>query len=197
MAYLKFEKHTEITKELVDTFFSYDPETGIFRRIKRLKPRPGGSDGTLKDCDWVLSKPSKGGYIHTGIGNRYVAIHILIWIHMTGKKCSNQIDHIDGDRTNNKWSNLREVDCVENCCNGGLRINNSTGVMGVSKTKWGNYLAQIQKHGRKLHIGHYATLEEATKARLSYEADLGFHPNHGKRLSCRKSKLKVAISPAI
>ena len=170
--------------EEVRKFFHYDPDTGVFTRIKRIKPDPTGKTYELRDCNWVLNKPSAGGYIHARFHGKYVGIHRLIWVWMEGSNCKNQIDHIDGNRLNNKWSNLREVTPTGNCCNRGIRSDNSTGIVGVSKYRDGiRYIAQIQKNGVKIHLGVYDTLHEAAIVRKQAENINGFHPNHGRRPS--------------
>lgn len=108
-------------------------------------------------------------YAHRAI----VAMHEGVWPKV--------VDHIDGDKTNNRISNLRSVTTQENAMNNGYRSDNTSGVTGVyfdkRDEKW---CAEIFCAGRKTYIGRYKGLDEAKAARKAYEARLGFHPNHGR-----------------
>jgi hypothetical protein len=91
------------------------------------------------------------------------------------------VDHIDGDKTNNRLSNLRSVTTRENAMNGGFRRDNTSGVTGVYLDKRDNrWCAEIFCSGRKIHIGRFRDFESAKAAREAHEAVLGFHPNHGR-----------------
>lgn len=174
-----------ITQEMVKRFFHYDPESGVVRRIKRFKPIPGGTDGSLVDCDWVLSKPSKGGYVHARLNGKYVTLHKLIWVYMTGVTPSLMIDHIDGNRLNNRWVNLRLVDPSDSSCNRGVRVDNSSGVVGVYLHQCGKWAAQICRRGEYSQLGYFSTFAEAVDVRKRAERELEFHVNHGARPSWR------------
>lgn len=96
-------------------------------------------------------------------GRRWVITHI-IWKLMTGEFPTMVIDHIDGDRQNNRWSNLRHVSQSVNLQNKhGPQSNNKLGVQGV--TKMGKkYIARIKTGGKQKHLGSFSTPEEAGAA---------------------------------
>jgi hypothetical protein len=98
---------------------------------------------------------------------------------MTGEK-PEQIDHINGDKTDNRWQNLRNVSNRENCKNAAIGTNNTTGALGVWITRNGTYQADISVDGKKHYLGIYKTLEEAKSARKAAENKYGFHENHGR-----------------
>ena len=114
-------------------------------------------------------------------GKQYLA-HRLIWAFCTGSWPTQQIDHINGDRSDNRIANLREVSNTDNARNASLSANNTSGTTGVWLDKRRNrWCAEIKINRRKVHLGSYATPEEAAQARKKAEHECAFHPNHGKR----------------
>ncbi len=96
---------------------------------------------------------------------------------MTGEDPA-EIDHIDGDRANNQWANLRNVDRATNAKNRSLSRRRKRGYdlpMGI--TRLDNQF-EVRVSGK--YIGAFYTIEEARAARLAAEVLLGFHPNHGR-----------------
>lgn len=77
-----------------------------------------------------------------------------------------EVDHINGDRLDNRKENLRLCTRSENCFNRGVQRNNKLGIKGVDKYKE-LYRASIKINRKKKHIGYFKTIEEAQKA---YEA---------------------------
>lgn len=121
------------------------------------------------------------GYLHgTIFGKQYYA-HRIIWC-ILYNEWPLEIDHDDGNRTNNIPSNL--VDCSHriNMMNVKLRSDNSTGVVGIG---WDNYrnkwVARIHVNGKNLLLGRFQKFDNAIKARQEAERRFRFHPNHGKR----------------
>jgi len=75
------------------------------------------------------------------------------------------VDHINGDRLDNRKSNLRICSRIENNRNGKIRKNNTCGYKGVSPVKSGKkFVAQISVNYKKIHLGHFNTAIEAHKA---------------------------------
>ena len=81
------------------------------------------------------------------------------------------IDHINHNRLDNRISNLRVCTQHENCLNKSIQCNNTSGVAGVSKTKWNKWQAQIKVNERLMYLGNFATLEEAAEARRQAEIE--------------------------
>lgn len=145
-------KEYNLTQEILIAQMSYCPETGEFTSVH------GNKIGYL--C--------KDGYIQITLadGSQRKA-HRLAWLYMTGKMPSGILDHIDGDRTNNKWDNLREVTYSQNAMNSRFRKNNTSGYKGVSFDKrLKRYEAYIWKENKKRSLGFYRNPEEAYDAYL-------------------------------
>lgn len=88
------------------------------------------------------------------------------------------IDHIDHNKLNNTFSNLRKVTRLENNRNLGKRHSNTSGVSGVYQLPSGKWRVQIRVNGKNAHIGCFDTREAAALAKIKANADYGFHPNH-------------------
>jgi ribosome-binding factor A len=101
---------------------------------------------------------------------------------MTGKFPEHDVDHVNGNRTDNRWENLREVTRRENMMNVGVRSNSTTQVTGVSRRKdTGKYQVYVDVMGVRTRLGCYDTLEEAALVREQASKSNGFHENHGRR----------------
>jgi hypothetical protein len=111
--------------------------------------------------------------------NRYMA-HRIVWLLETGAWPSGEIDHIDQNRSNNCFQNLRDVPRSVNMKNKKRQTNNSSGLSGVSwmraNSKWAAYL---NNNGKRKHLGLFSTKEEAFAARLSAASSSGYSEIHG------------------
>lgn len=101
---------------------------------------------------------------------KYVKLHQLAWFYMTGS-WAGQIDHINGVKDDNRWSNLREVDTSTNCLNQQkARKNNTLGMQGVHQIKkTGKYRATCTVKRKKHHLGVFSTAAEAHSAYLQFK----------------------------
>lgn len=110
-----------LTKEFLESRLSYDPDTGDFRwKVAKGGKRVGDSAGSINDQGYLLIRINKVIY----------RAHRLAWIIMTGSSSEKELDHIDGNRSNNRWSNLREVTRIENKRNLGRVTSNKSGCGG-------------------------------------------------------------------
>jgi len=105
--------------------------------------------------------------------------HRLIWRYKTGKFPKHQIDHIDHNRNNNVFSNLREVSNQDNAKNSSKNKNNTSGTVGVSKGKRGKWRAHIKVDYKYISLGEHINIEDAIIARKKAEVKYKFHKNHG------------------
>lgn len=153
-----------MTPEQVRTIFEYNPETGEFYKLAN------GSRGHVK----------RNGYIRFSHDGRTYSSQRLIWMFMTGKEPEGDIDHIDHDRQNNRWSNLREVDRQGNMRNATKSKANSSGHTGVYWSKaHGKWRAQICVDAKVTVLGSFDDLDDAVSARQEANKAYGFHANHG------------------
>lgn len=148
--------------------FDYNPNTGLFIRkttIPNGRALAGSVAGTLNGH----------GYISIKIDLRFHAAHRLAWLYMTGRIPKHQVDHINGIRTDNRFSNLREATNSQNQANAKRPSHNTSGFKGVSFNKAsGKWQANIRVNGRQIHLGSHKTPENAHRA---YQEAARFH--HG------------------
>jgi len=122
------------------------------------------------------------GYKMGSIFQRQYLAHRVIWAIMTGAWPERHIDHINGDKLDNRWSNLRDVTRKENMRNRRISSNNRSGCHGVSKTRDGeSWRARIHTSKGELWIGVFQSLDDAIIARKKAEQKHGYHKNHGRR----------------
>lgn len=175
---------------VVREFLSYAPQTGqLFwkRRDERWFADNIGRTQAHAAAWWnsrfagqeALTAINSSGY-RTGaiLGVSYKA-HRVAWAIETGAWAVSEIDHIDGNRSNNRWSNLRLVDYSGNRQNMKKYSTNKSGVVGATFRR-GGWEVTISVCGKRLYVGRFRTIEEAGQARLEAELNLGFHPNHGR-----------------
>lgn len=122
--------------------------------------------GAVHDRRWCLTA---SGYAVTRIGSRIAYMHRMILTPPDG--CV--VDHIDGDRLNNRAANLRACEQIDNTRNRPvLSKNNSSGYKGVSLTAQGKWRARIWKNRNEIRLGNYDTAEEAAAAYNKAAIDL-------------------------
>jgi len=165
-----------ITQDRLKEVLHYDPETGVFTWIKSLNPRaPVGK---------IVSNLSSEGYIRARIDNNLYFAHRLAFLYMDGTFPKEQTDHINGVRSDNRWINLRRITHSENGRNQRLQPTNKSGHAGVF---WSNthkrWIARIKINGKTRHILQSKDKQKVIDARKLAENELGFHKNHGSRLS--------------
>lgn len=153
-----------LTIHRLQSLLSYDPETGCFRW---LAPRPYCSTGKL------AGGLTSYGYIRISVDGRPYQAHRLAWFYVHGRWPSNEIDHVNGVRSDNRLTNLREATPSQNQANKRIRKDNTSGVKGVTWDKSrGKWLASIHINGKRLGLGRHQTLEQAARA---YEAAASLH----------------------
>lgn len=150
----------------------YFPDSGIF--VWR-KARGRCSAGQIAGYD------TGRGYRAMRVFGQCVYLHRAAYLYMTGT-LPLEVDHINGNRADNRWENLRASCHAENSKNMQLPSTNKSGVMGVfwnaGKCRW---TARIKVDQKSIHIGHFLRLKDATAARKAAESRYGFSKNHGRR----------------
>lgn len=123
-------------------------------------------------CGWVDDAGYQRIQIAKGVLRRG---HQIAYFLHTGEWPSSHIDHIDGNRLNNRVENLRVVDGFGNAQNA-VSSKNKFGFQGVSKARNGKFKSEISAHGRRRHLGCFNTPEEAFQAYK--RASLKLHGDH-------------------
>lgn len=115
---VKLQK-SDLTQEIVKNYLNYDPITGLFKWIRRHNSRlPGMLAGSLSKHNKKNGEfaPDQGYYYIQLLGRRYGA-HRVAFLYMTGSWPTYEVDHINHNRGDNRWENLRDVTHTENVNN--------------------------------------------------------------------------------
>ena len=162
-----------ITQDELKELFTYCEKTGnlIYKIDVGIKIKAGA----------IAGYTNKGYNIVTVNYQKYMA-HRLIWIMLHSSIDSKlQVDHISGERGDNRISNLRLVTHQNNSKNQKLPKSNKSGVIGVCwdkrESKW---RATVRVDGKQKHLGCFTNKEDAIKVRQAAEIEYGFHENHGR-----------------
>lgn len=146
-----------LTDERLREVLHYDPMTGDFTRLVGTARRVNVGD--------IAGSTNGQGYREIMIDRRRYLSHRLAWLYMTGRWPIAQIDHIDIDRANNRWANLREASRSQNQGNTRVPSTNTSGFKGVSLDKESRkWRAQIRAGGKKRWLGSFNTPDAAHAA---------------------------------
>ena len=162
------KSNSTLTAERLREVLDYDPMTGAFVWRVRTSSRAGQGD--------VAGFGDGKGYLAIRIDGVQVFAHRLAWFWTYGAWPFGEIDHIDGDRSNNRISNLRDATRSVNNQNQKRAQNRSkSGVLGVfrDKKKWN---AKIAVDGSTYNLGNYPTKGDAYAAYLGAKRLL--HPGN-------------------
>lgn len=156
----------KLTQSKLKEILSYNPCTGIFTWKEH---RGRVSKGEVAGCK------EHHGYIVILIDKASYKAHRLAFLYMEGYTPENQVDHIDRDRSNNKWDNLRHVSVQCNVRNSGVKINNKSGVTGVTLDKKGmKWISFIGLNGKTIRIGRFEKFKDAVRSRWEAEKQYNF-----------------------
>lgn len=159
-----------ITQEELKRIYTYSPETGEFK----VNPE---SNSRRTSCGWK----DKQGYLRVYIHRRMCGLHRLAWLYHYGRMPVGLVDHVNGDRSDNRICNLRESTQSENLMNSKRSSKNTSGVKGVSwinsKQRW---VACVTVERKRHVIGQYLDLHEAENAVRRARSELhGDFARHG------------------
>lgn len=159
---------SDITQEQLKNMFDYDDEKGILIRKRDKYGREYN-----QPCG---NKPTQHGYGALKINGRSYRVHRLIWLFHYGEFPSEFIDHIDGNKMNNRIDNLRTVSNQINNHNNKIRTDNTSGYPNVYWHKGTRkYQVRITVDGKENFIGLYATFSDAILAAML--AKIEHHPS--------------------
>ena len=163
-----------LTAEVLRQKLSYNAETGDFHWRE-----PGRG---VPSTETPAGRVNGNGYREIGINGRLYAAQRLAWLYVTGEWPVGEVDHVNRERSDNAWSNLRDVNKAQNQANTGLKSSNRSGFRGVSPVKKypGRWQAQIRENGKRRHLGTFDSPEEANAAYqaafITVHGNLGSNP---------------------
>lgn len=136
-------------------YFRYDPTTGhiFWTKDRSSNARAGNVAGT----------PNDQGYISIRLAGLHLKAHRVAWFLTFGSWPKDQIDHINGDPSDNRLCNLREASHRENLLNR-RRRKSAPGLKGVSPGRRGKFRAAIRLDGKYHNLGEFVTPEAAHSA---------------------------------
>lgn len=164
---------------------SYNPETGLFYWLHRTADLCNGSQSeanrfNAKHSGKQALTAKSHGYRRASVLGRVVNAHQVAFAISHGF-IPEVIDHINGEKSDNRLSNLRAATVALNNKNAPRRRDNTSGVTGVGFDLRNNrWVAYINRAGKFSRVGRFATFEAAVEARKLAEKKEGYHANHGR-----------------
>jgi hypothetical protein len=158
-----------LTQARLKELLHYDPETGVFTRLIGCGGvRAGTVAGYVGNCGYACIKVDWIEY----------RAHRLAFLYITGSWPPEEVDHINGLKTDNRWMNLRPATSQENKHNNGRpQRDNKSGYLGVRWHKHAKkFQAQIKLDRRNYHLGYFDDPAEAAAAHLAAKDKM--HPTH-------------------
>lgn len=134
----------EIPLPVLKAVLHYEPATGVFTHIRSGR---------------VAGATRPDGRIQISIKGKLYRAHRLAWLYVFGEMPAKEIDHINGNPTDNRITNLREATPIENKWN--RRVVNKIGFKGVQRVHPNSYMATITIHKKRTYLGCFKTPEEA------------------------------------
>ena len=144
---------SDLDVDFIAELVGYDPNTGALTWKATGRP----AFATIKS----------GGYLHGSFAKRHLKAHRVAWALHYGQWPSGQIDHINGDKADNRIGNLRDTTPRQNSANGGKRPGRqpSSRFIGVCICKGNKWEAAVGHEGRTIRAGRFCDEIEAARAR--------------------------------
>lgn len=172
------------TPEELRKVLKYIPETGkLFWKEREATMFSDGHRDAIGNCNnWnaryaykeAFTSFSKGYLIGSVFGRKFKS-HRVAWAIHYGEWPMHQIDHVNGDRGDNRIENLRDVNNKENHRNMKTFSSNTSGHVGVYP-----HDERFRVRVGNVHVGIFNSFDEAVLARKEAQFVLGFHLNHGR-----------------
>ena len=163
------DKYKAIGYTDVNNIISYNAITGILTAKITLGLRSTGEEaGSLHNA---------GRKVVCLFGRTYL-YHKICWLLHYGEWPNKEIDHINGNPSDNRICNLRLATRVQNAQNTKLRSDNKSGAKGVRFDK-GKWQAEIHFNRKRIYLGRYSTFEKALSVRK--EAEIKYHLEYARK----------------
>jgi hypothetical protein len=166
---MPLRKNDPLTLERCRELLSYEPETGLLRwRVSYGNKRIKGN---------VAGRKVPPGYISLSLDGLSYFAHRLGWLLTHGKWPPAELDHINGDKSDNRLDNLREADRVLNMQN--LKRphrGQQSGLLGVYAINTGGFISVITVNKQRVYLGYYQDAQVAHEAYLKAKREL--HPGN-------------------
>lgn len=152
-------------RNIANKLFTYDEDEGLLRwrydRISRLKNHLTIKAKAGDVAGWI----NDSGYRVVMFLNKKRRASRIIWLIQTGIYPKHEIDHKNGNRSDDRFHNLREATSSQNHCNVKKYSNNRSGFKGVSwsiqRCKW---RVTIRVRGKQTHLGFFHDVNQAALA---------------------------------
>lgn len=177
-----------ICHERLLTLLHFNSKSGIFSWKERpIEEFKAGKFRTVesKQIEWnkryankVVGAPNNKGYLVIWLDDKSYLAHRLAWFYETGE-WPNQIDHINGIKTDNTFSNLRNVTAQQNSKNLKLPKHNTTGFKGVSwHKKARKWIVSLTVNGEYKYLGLFDSFGDARLVYQEAAKEAGFTERH-------------------
>lgn len=168
-----------LTQERLKELLHYDQDTGVFTWL--ISPRNNVFIGS------VAGRTDRKGYIRISYQKTPYQAHWLAWLFVYNKWPDNEIDHINGNPSDNRISNLRDVTRKQNMENKKIYKNNKSGYSGVTwhsrDKKW---QVRIGHYGKRISLGFFDDLSDAIAVRIKAENQTFTHNNRVKSIQLKR-----------
>jgi len=154
-----------LTQARLKELFSYDKETGLFVRYKKLGPK--------RD---IAGHIATKGHRQIMVDGKLYMAHRLAWLYVYGEHPKLLLDHINRNPDDNRICNLRLATSSENQQNTKLRATNKSGAKGISYCSYSKaWKARITKQGKTFELGRFKDFDLAVEARKKAEDSMFTH----------------------
>ncbi len=145
----------------------------------------------------VVGKVRKDGYSRVWVEGAHALVHRVVWKMRTGQEPPKYLDHINGDRSDNRFENLREADHFMNMWNRSEHKLNTSGFTGI---RWHDYesnrsrpswVVKLGFEGKVIHVGYFSDIKDALRA--FEKAVIENHGDFGKRKIEHNRKMAKAM----
>lgn len=159
----------KLTQERLKELLHYDPETGVFTRLKTIsnfKAKKGDIAGGINSI----------GYRQICVDGKHYNASRLAFLYTEGYFPEHEVDHKNRIKSDDRWDNLRHISKQCNARNSKIADDNTSGITGVSwdniNQRWRAYITTMPK--KRIHLGRFGSKFNAARAKWNAEVKHGF-----------------------